>query len=141
MIVKGQHKEVKYTNVDIEVSPRQVLYDIYWPLLKDKPNKASYIRDGYWYVEDYFDYHKRENVEKKDYPNILVTTGLHDSQVQYFEPAKWVAKLRDYKTDKHILLLKTEMNFGHGGASGRFDYLKEIALNYAFLFKLEGIKK
>ena len=65
MIVKGQHKEVKYTNVAIEVSPRQVLYDIYWPLLKDKPNKASYIRDGYWYVEDYFDYRKRENVEKK----------------------------------------------------------------------------
>ena len=66
MIVKGQHKEVNYTDVAIEVSPRQVLYDIYWSLLKDKPNKASYIRDGYWYVEDYFDYHKRENVEKKD---------------------------------------------------------------------------
>ena len=66
MIIKGQHKEVKYTNVAIEVSPRQVLYDIYWSLLKDKPNKASYIRDGYWYVKDYFDYHKRENVEKKD---------------------------------------------------------------------------
>ena len=66
MIIRGQHKEVKYTDVAIEVSPRQVLYDIYWPLLKDKPNKASYIRDGYWYVEDYFDYHKREGVEKKD---------------------------------------------------------------------------
>ena len=66
MIIKGQHKEVKYNNVAIEVSPRQVLYDIYWSLLKDKPNKASYIRDGYWYVKDYFDYHKRENVEKKD---------------------------------------------------------------------------
>ena len=66
MIVKGQHKELKYTNVAIEISPKQVLYDIYWSLLKDKPNKASYIRDGYWYVEDYFDYHKRENVEKKD---------------------------------------------------------------------------
>ena len=95
-------------------------------------------KDAYFYMKSYSPY---ENVEKKDYPNILVTTGLHDSQVQYFEPAKWVAKLRDYKTDKHILLLKTEMNFGHGGASGRFDYLKEIALNYAFLFKLEGIKK
>ena len=66
MIVKGQHKEVKDTDVAIEVSPRQALYDIYWTLLKDKPNKASYIRDGYWYVEDYFDYHKREDVEKKD---------------------------------------------------------------------------
>ena len=66
MIIKGQHKEVKYTNVAIEVSPRQVLYDIYWSLLKDKPNKAYYIRDGYWYVEDCFDYHKREKVEEKD---------------------------------------------------------------------------
>ena len=66
MIVKGQHKEVSYTDVAIEVNTRQVLYDIYWSLLKDKPNKASYIRDGYWYVEDYFDYHKRENVQEKD---------------------------------------------------------------------------
>jgi oligopeptidase B len=78
-------------------------------------------------------------VEKKAYPNILVTTGLHDSQVQYFEPAKWVAKLRAMKTDKNILLLKTEMNYGHSGASGRFDYLKDIALEYAFMFALEGI--
>ena len=66
MIIRGQHKEVKYTDVAIEVNPRLVLYDIYWSLLKDKPDKASYIRDGYWYVEYYFDYHKRENVEKKD---------------------------------------------------------------------------
>lgn len=66
MIIRGQHKEVSYTDVAIEVSTRQVLYDIFWSLLKDKPDKASYIRDGYWYVEYYFDYHKRENVEKKD---------------------------------------------------------------------------
>ena len=66
MIIRGQHREVNYTDVTIEVNPRQVLYDIYWSLLKDKPDKASYIRDGYWYVEDYFDYHKREDVEKKD---------------------------------------------------------------------------
>lgn len=72
---------------------------------------------------------------------MLVTTGLHDSQVQYFEPAKWVAKLREMKTDKNLLLLKTNMEFGHGGASGRFDYLKDVALNYAFLFSLEGITK
>jgi oligopeptidase B len=78
-------------------------------------------------------------VEKKDYPNMLVTTGLHDSQVQYFEPAKWVARLRAMKTDNNILLLHTNMDFGHGGASGRFDYLKDIALEYAFLFGLEGI--
>lgn len=95
-------------------------------------------KDAYFYMKSYSPY---ENVEKKNYPNILVTTGLHDSQVQYFEPAKWVAKLRDMKTDKNMLLLKTNMEFGHGGASGRFDYLKEVALNYAFLFKLEGINK
>jgi oligopeptidase B len=80
-------------------------------------------------------------VEAKNYPNTLVTTGLHDSQVQYWEPAKWVAKLRELKTDNNLLLLKTEMDFGHGGASGRFERIKEIALEYAFLFKLEGIKK
>jgi oligopeptidase B len=82
-----------------------------------------------------------ENVEKKSYTNLLVTTGLHDSQVQYFEPAKWVAKLRALKTDKNIVLLHTNMEFGHGGASGRFDYLKDIALIDAFMFALEGIAK
>jgi len=78
-------------------------------------------------------------VEKKNYPNLLVTTGLHDSQVQYFEPAKWVARLRVMKTDKNLLLFKTSMEAGHGGASGRFDYLREVALQYAFLMALEGI--
>ena len=95
-------------------------------------------KDAYFYMESYSPY---ENVEKKNYPNMLVTTGLHDSQVQYFEPAKWVAKLRDMKTDQNILLLHTNMEFGHGGASGRFDYLKDVALNFAFLFTLEGISK
>lgn len=95
-------------------------------------------KDAYQYMKSYSPY---ENVENKDYPNMLVTTGLHDSQVQYFEPAKWVAKLRATKTDKHLLLLKTDMDFGHGGASGRFDYLKDVALNYAFIFSLEGITK
>jgi len=93
---------------------------------------------AYEYMKTYSPY---ENVEAKAYPNMLVTTGLHDSQVQYFEPAKWVAKLRATKTDKNVLLLKTDMDFGHGGASGRFDYLKDIAFNYAFLFKLEGVTK
>lgn len=93
---------------------------------------------AYDYMKTYSPY---ENVEAKAYPNMLVTTGLHDSQVQYFEPAKWVAKLRATKTDKNVLLLKTDMDFGHGGASGRFDYLKDIAFNYAFLFKLEGVTK
>jgi oligopeptidase B len=95
-------------------------------------------RDAYLYMKSYSPY---ENVVKKTYPNILVTTGLHDSQVQYFEPAKWVAKLRAMKTDSNILLLHTNMKYGHGGASGKFDYLKELALNYAFLFALEGIEK
>ncbi len=95
-------------------------------------------KEAYQYMKSYSPY---ENVEAKDYPNMLVTTGLHDSQVQYFEPAKWVAKLRVTKTDKNVLLLKTDMDYGHGGASGRFDYLKEIALEYAFLFKLEHIEK
>lgn len=95
-------------------------------------------KDAYYYMKSYSPY---ENVEAKNYPNILVTTGLHDSQVQYFEPMKWVAKLRALKTDKNVLLLKTDMDYGHGGASGRFDYLKDVAMVYAFLFKLEGIMK
>lgn len=94
--------------------------------------------EAYFYMKSYSPY---ENVEKKDYPNILVTTGLYDSQVQYFEPAKWVAKLRDMKTDNNVLLLKTNMEAGHGGASGRFDYLKDLALDYAFMLTLEGIDK
>ena len=95
-------------------------------------------KDAYLYIKSYSPY---ENIEKKSYPNLLVTTGLHDSQVQYFEPSKWVAKLRATKTDDHVLLLHTNMDFGHGGASGRFDYLKDIALMDAFLFNLEGITR
>lgn len=95
-------------------------------------------KEAYDYMKSYSPY---DNVEKKAYPNLLVTTGLHDSQVQYFEPAKWVARLRALKTDSNLLLLKTNMEAGHGGASGRFDYLKEIALKYAFYMGLEGITK
>ncbi|MFN5344167.1 MAG: S9 family peptidase [Bacteroidota bacterium] len=95
-------------------------------------------KDAYFYMKSYSPY---DNVAAKEYPNLLVTTGLHDSQVQYFEPAKWVARLRKLKTDKNVLLLKTNMEAGHGGASGRFDYLKDVALQYAFLFALEGINK
>lgn len=96
------------------------------------PNEKEY----YDYMKSYSPY---DNVEAKDYPNILVTTGLHDSQVQYWEPAKWIAKLRDLKTDNNILLLDTNMDTGHGGASGRFESLKEDAKEDAFLFMLEGI--
>ena len=92
-------------------------------------------KDAYEYMKSYSPY---ENVHEH-YPNMLVTTGLHDSQVQYFEPAKWVAKIRKAKTDKNLLMLYTNMEAGHGGASGRFNYLKEVAMQYAFFFSLEGI--
>ncbi|MEP6513801.1 MAG: S9 family peptidase [Parafilimonas sp.] len=95
-------------------------------------------KEAYMYMKSYSPY---ENVERKAYPNLLVTTGLHDSQVQYFEPAKWVAKMRAMKTDNNVILLHTNMDYGHGGASGRFDYLKDVALQYAFLFTLEGINE
>jgi len=97
------------------------------------PNDKIY----YEYMKSYSPY---DNVTSQAYPNILVTTGLHDSQVQYWEPAKWVCKLRALKKGKSILLLRTNMDSGHGGASGRFEALKEVAEEYAFLLDLEGIK-
>jgi len=93
-------------------------------------------KDYYDYILSYSPY---DNVGAKDYPNLLVTTGLHDSQVQYFEPAKWVAKLRATKTDDNRLLLKTEMEAGHGGVSGRDKRYKQTAFQYAFLLDLAGI--
>jgi len=98
------------------------------------PNKKAY----YDYMKSYSPY---DNVSKQKYPNMLVTTGLHDSQVQYFEPAKWVAKLRELKIDKNILLMHIDMEAGHGGASGRFDSLKETARDYSFVIDLEGRTK
>ncbi|RCS26816.1 S9 family peptidase [Polaribacter sp. WD7] len=95
------------------------------------PNNEEY----YHYIKSYSPY---DNVSAKAYPNMLVTTGFHDSQVQYWEPAKWVAKLRDLKTDNNVLILHTNMETGHGGASGRFDSLKETARDYTFLLSLEN---
>ncbi|MEX0985845.1 MAG: S9 family peptidase [Bacteroidales bacterium] len=97
------------------------------------PNEKAY----YEYMLSYSPY---DQVEAKDYPNILVTTGLHDSQVQYWEPAKWVAKLRDMKTDNNLLLMYCNMETGHGGASGRYERYREIAMEYAFLFMLANVE-
>jgi oligopeptidase B len=98
------------------------------------PNREDFYR----YILAYSPY---DNVEPKTYPNVLVTTGLHDSQVQYWEPAKWVAKLRAMSTGGGTILLKTDMQAGHGGASGRYEQYRETALNYAFLLDLEGAGK
>lgn len=98
------------------------------------PNDKTYFD----YMLSYSPY---DQVEAKAYPAMLVTTGLHDSQVQYWEPAKWVAKLRAMKTDNNHLFLKTNMDFGHGGASGRFERYKEIALEYAFMMNELGMKE
>jgi oligopeptidase B len=94
------------------------------------PNEKEY----YDYMLSYSPY---DNIQNKNYTNLLVTTGLHDSQVQYWEPAKWVAKLRDYNNSDNIILLHTNMETGHSGASGRFEALKEVAMEYAFLIGLE----
>lgn len=93
-------------------------------------------KDEFDYMLSYSPY---DQVEAKDYPHMLVTTGLHDSQVQYFEPMKWVAKLREYKTDDNLLLFKTDMEAGHGGASGRFKRFESTALEYAFVLHLAGV--
>jgi len=93
------------------------------------PNDPEYYR----YIRQYSPY---DNIEAKAYPHLLVTTGLHDSQVQYWEPAKWVAKLRAMKTDNNLLLLCTDMDAGHGGKSGRYKAYEGIAMEYTFLLGL-----
>lgn len=93
-------------------------------------------KDAYDYIRSYSPY---DNLEAKDYPHLLVTTGLQDSQVQYWEPAKWVARLRTLKTDDHRLLLKTDLGAGHGGPTGRYDRYREVAFDFAFLLDLAGL--
>lgn len=95
------------------------------------PNEEEY----YHYMKSYSPY---DNVEAKDYPSILITTGYHDSQVQYWEPAKWIAKMRDLKTDNNLLIMYCNMETGHGGASGRFARYKEVAMEYTYLLHLAG---
>ncbi len=97
------------------------------------PNNKKY----YDYMLSYSPY---DNVKEQKYPNMYISTGLHDSQVQYWEPAKWVAKLRNLKTDNNLLFLDTNMDAGHGGASGRFEALKDLAKEFSFLLDLEKIK-
>ncbi|MBC7457609.1 MAG: S9 family peptidase, partial [Bdellovibrionaceae bacterium] len=94
------------------------------------PNEKKY----YDYIKSYSPY---DNVTPKAYPNMLITTGLHDSQVQYWEPAKWTAKIRELKTNNSLVLLKTNMEAGHGGASGRFERMKETATDYAFILMID----
>jgi len=95
-------------------------------------------KDAYEYMLSYSPY---DQVSAQDYPNMMVTTGLHDSQVQYFEPAKWVARLRDRRTDSNQLIMHTNMDAGHGGASGRYRRYKETAREYAFLAGLAGLER
>jgi oligopeptidase B len=95
------------------------------------PNEKEY----YDYMLSYSPY---DNIEARTYPHLLLTTGLHDSQVQYWEPAKYVAKMRALKTDDNLLLLHTNLEAGHGGATGRFRRHKETALIYAFLLERAG---
>ncbi|BAY43596.1 oligopeptidase B [Scytonema sp. HK-05] len=97
------------------------------------PNDKVY----YDYMKSYSPY---DNVEAKDYPDTLIVAGLNDSRVKYWEPAKWTAKLRELKTDNNILLLKTNMGAGHGGASGRYESLKELAFEYAFVLDRLGLE-
>lgn len=95
-------------------------------------------KDSYDYMLSYSPY---DQVKAQDYPALLITTGLHDSQVQYWEPAKWMARLRKMRTNKdEVLLMYCNMETGHGGASGRFEALKETAMEYSFFLDLMGIK-
>jgi oligopeptidase B len=119
--------DVVTTMLDSSIPLTTVEYDEW-----GDPNEKEY----YDYMLSYSPY---DNVEAKNYPNLLVTAGLYDSQVQYWEPAKWVAKLRALKTDSNRLVLKTNMDAGHGGASGRFSRHRETAFSYAFLLVLAGI--
>jgi len=133
-LYKGVHAAVPFVDVVTTMLDEDIpLTSGEWDEWGDPHEKEFYD-----YMRSYSPY---DNVVKQDYPNILVTTGLHDSQVQYWEPAKWVAKLREYKTDDNMLVLKTDMAAGHGGTTGRFRRLEDTALYYSFFVGLEGIRE
>ncbi len=129
VVAKVPFVDVVNTMLDASIPLTVVEYDEW-----GNPNEKMF----YDYIKSYSPY---DNIEAKAYPHILVTAGLNDPRVHYWEPAKWTAKLRTLKTGDNWLLLKTEMGAGHGGPSGRYDYLKEIAFEYAFIFDLLGIDK
>lgn len=129
VIAKVPFVDVVNTMLDASIPLTVIEYEEW-----GNPNEKEY----YDYIKSYSPY---DNVEAKAYPNMLITAGLSDPRVQYWEPAKWTAKLRAMKTDDNILLLKTNMGTGHFGASGRYDYLKEIAFEYAFILDVLRIKR
>ena len=129
VIAKVPFVDVVNTMLDASIPLTIIEYDEW-----GNPNEKMF----YDYIKSYSPY---DNIEAKAYPHILVTAGLNDPRVHYWEPAKWTAKLRTLKTGDNRLLLKTEMGAGHGGPSGRYDYLKEMAFEYAFIFDLLGIDK
>ena len=129
VIAKVPFVDVVNTMLDASIPLTVIEYDEW-----GNPNEKEF----YDYIKSYSPY---DNVEAKEYPHILVTAGLNDPRVHYWEPAKWTAKLRALKTGDNRLLLRTEMGAGHAGPSGRYDYLKEIAFEYAFIFDLLGIDK
>lgn len=132
-LYKGVIAAVPFVDViNTMMDPSIPLTSNEWDEWGDPRNKKEYD-----YIMKYSPY---DNVSNIDYPNMLVTAGYFDSQVQYWEPVKWVAKLREYKTGENELYLYTNMDAGHGGKSGRFRRYKELALNYAFLIDLAGIK-
>jgi oligopeptidase B len=127
LISKVPFVDVVTTMLDADIPLTTSEYDEW-----GNPNEKAF----YDYMLSYSPY---DQIEAKAYPHMLVTAGLHDSQVQYWEPAKYVAKLRRLKTDDNLLLLETNMEAGHSGASGRFKRYRETALDWAFLFRLSGI--
>ena len=133
-LFKGVHAAVPFVDVVTTMLDEDI------PLTSGEWDEWGNPNDKEYY--DYMlSYSPYDNVREIDYPNILVTTGLHDSAVQYWEPAKWVAKLREYKTDDNLLIMKTDLSAGHSGTTGRFRRLDDTALSYAFFLGLEGIRE